>query len=284
MAPVWQRIRQGLEESIQESKAAREEAAREAVLNPRRRVVNKLYHEFQRTISPHQWKYLPRAEEIFDLAPISRLINAPLDSEVKEEDFRLAMTELPSLLAAHSDEACRKYFRLMSDARTDTLSTEVASPSTESSSDSQSLAQIKKKLDRATSVFSCKQSSWTASDHGSPAVLIGVDDLLTHHCDREEWADLATCNQYTRPNPASSSLTFSPKGAAEVAVLVKLAGLDPDAASAGEMDTRDARFVCRMGLNNAEQDPGDDLCHLRVYSWRMAVSLFSSCQALVYID
>jgi hypothetical protein len=73
------------------------------------------YKEFQRTLHPSQWKYLPRTLEIAAFEGFSRHIEADVGVEVDGTTFDDAFLEFPNLLAAATEQRKATLRALMDD-------------------------------------------------------------------------------------------------------------------------------------------------------------------------
>ena len=184
------------------------------------------------------------------------------------DDFKPALESLPELLSALSDAKLRKFMDILA-MSTDSLPNQpecclgLDGNSQRVASSSQ---KITYSLDLATSVFECRQIPLVS--HSSPCILVGVEDIMTHHCELLSWS--ASSSAYSVADfasPPTSSVMFSWKGSETAGWLVQLVGLDAKTASAHAMDDKDIRYIC--DLCTPETYLGAQ--HSRVYTWRTAV-------------
>ncbi|KDR69738.1 hypothetical protein GALMADRAFT_145149 [Galerina marginata CBS 339.88] len=253
---IWQQVRARVEPKLLERKQARLDKELAAVKNSRIQIVHGLYTTFKSFLRPSQWRYLPRSIDICRFKPFARIINSPADSRIGAKDFDQAMADLPELLSAASDAKKRRL--------RDLLPAEINFVPFGQGDVSSELDH----LDLAISVFECYTER---GRHDASFVLVGVEDIMTHHCNDDSHG-LASASSYRR-YPGSQSRTgelrFSKEGSAVASTLVHLAGLDSRTASAADLDEKDLRFACSRCLAQKGDDGTWSRCG---YSWRTAIS------------
>ncbi|KDR69739.1 hypothetical protein GALMADRAFT_160246 [Galerina marginata CBS 339.88] len=263
---IWQRIRPRLEPSVQYHQKARLNKELAALKNSRRNIVRALYQTYRHSLVPSQWKYLPRTLDICQLEPFAQVIDAPPDVAVKSGDFTAGMEILPELLSSLSDTKRKEFRKMLLEAKTVQRSDGQhdrgpIDPGPSSSHEPPDL------LDLATSVLECHQRYGIHE----PSGIVGVEEILTHHCDaeRRESTAMDWCEWYIDIREPTRSVKYSFQGSTTASLLVQLSGLDPATALASEMDEKDLRFTCCRCLPER-----DFLCRwiAEGYSWRRAIS------------
>jgi hypothetical protein len=145
-----------------------------------REIIHTSYQEFQKTLMPSQWKYLPRTFDICALDPFTEVLNAKPDIVVTAANFEDAFHQLPELLSADSHSRKERARSLL---KIPTPVTQPASSSpkpgeivgSEASSSSSNSSQPNP-LDLATAIFTCHEPPCSAP------YLFGWDDIAHHHC------------------------------------------------------------------------------------------------------
>lgn len=86
-----------------EAKPERLEQEMKSIRAERRAIVHASYEEYQKTLMPAQWAYLPRTIDVCAMGPFAEVLNAAADVTITRTDFEDAFDHLPELLAADSD-------------------------------------------------------------------------------------------------------------------------------------------------------------------------------------
>lgn len=218
----------------------------------RRGILANRYKEFQRTLHPSQWRYLPRTLEIASLEPFAQHIGAEVEVEVEESTFNDAFLELPRLLATATEH------------RRAALSTLIGGAPKEDGEIGVD------PIDLATAVFKC------AEFHGNLypfRYVFGWDEISSHHCLSEQEGTYRGLF-YRPPSTFRNSpavLEYSPEIANVVQKLAQLLGLDAATATPADFDKKNLRFSCECCPWFAEKDR-----FYRVgYTWRHMVGFLS---------
>lgn len=241
---VWIKIRPILEPEVKQHAMA--EAARkfDLIKDTRRSLVAELLDAYELTLPPSQWRFLPGVHEVCEYSPFAEVINAPGDILITAADFQLAMQELSDPLESARAAKLEQLRAILS----------VSSTPVKHGVD---------RLDLATSVFRCYQGP--PFIHAKAYVLVGIDDLMSHRCDKHEG--------YFNPAYPISHREFSADGERIARRLVELAGLDSDTALASDMDAKDLRFTCKC-CEIRQPLPGVLCPSNRAYPWRAAVRFY----------
>jgi hypothetical protein len=213
------------------------------------------YEEFQRTLHPSQWKYLPRALEIITIEDFSRHIEGDIEMEVDGTTFDQAFLEFPSLLAAATEQR-KTTLRALMDG-TPREDGEIGPDS----------------IDLATAAFQCIEV------HNFPRpfrYVFGWDEIASHHCLPEMEHTDGVYYYHGSRKTAPSRLRYLPEVAIVVRKLAQLIGLDAATATAADFDEKDKRFSCEGCPCNRDQGR-----YLQFgYTWRNLVSLPSATDSL----
>ena len=89
---------------MKRSKAQRLESELGIIKYRRRQVLSFRYQQFQHTLHPSQWKYLPRTLEIAEFEAFAQHIEADAEIEVAGSTFDDAFSELPNLLVVATEQ------------------------------------------------------------------------------------------------------------------------------------------------------------------------------------
>ena len=211
---VWNRIRPMLEPGVKERKARRLGRELASIKRNRRCILSARYTDFQRTLHPSQWRYLPKTLEISAFEPFARHIEADVEVEVDRTTFDDAFLALPNLLATATEQRKVTLRTLM-----DGTLREDGGIGLEP-------------LDLATAVFQCSATH----------TVFGWDEIATHHClpGLEDWSFYP----YPKLEGAPVDLKYSPKIANIVRKVAQLVGLDATTATAADFDEKNLRFGC----------------------------------------
>jgi len=211
----------------------------------RRQILAIRYKDYQRTLYPSQWKYLPRVLEIVEFEPFSRHIDADVGVEVDGKAFDDAFLEFPNLLAAATDQRKAIMRSLLGDT---------AREDGEIGADPIDLASAVFKCDEAPSIPHFKY-------------IFGWDEIASHHCIREEEGIHYRTESALRTAPLE--LKYIPEIAKVVRKLAQLIGLDATTATSADFDEMDKRFSCNACSCFKEKDR-----FLRTgYTWRNLVCM-----------
>ena len=227
-------------------KTARLKADESTIRCNRRHIIYLRYKDYQSTLHPSQWKYLPRTLEITGYEPFARHVEAPVDVEVTAATFDDAFAHLPELLAAAMDARKKSLRDLLpngipmnegvnTDARYDPM-------------------------DLATATFQCKEDF---------AFLFGWDEIASHHCRGEQEGVLLTYNADLQPKTTAPLVEYNPFAAKEVKSVVGLVGLDFTTTTPADLDGKDLRFACDSYGGGWER-------YTKGYDWRNLVRFSSS--------
>jgi hypothetical protein len=198
-------------------KAARLQAEASKILCGRRQIIYSRYKDFQRTLHPSQWRYLPQTWEIIGYEPFARHVDAPLEVEVTVVTFDDAFAHLPKLLAAAME------------GRKNSLRDLCPNGPNEDETIDTSLDL----MDLATATFQCKQD---------PAFLFGWDEIASHHC-REEVV-LFTHDGVLPLKTTPLLVEYSPWAANVVKKVAEVIGLDHTTVTPADLDEENMRFSC----------------------------------------
>jgi hypothetical protein len=232
---------------VLEKKKERLEREKGEIRSARRAIVHTLYQEYQKTLIPSQWKYLPPTVDICAMDPLAAVLDAELDVAVTAADFEDAFRQLPGLISADFDAR-----KLHARSLLKTLANQPACGAPgqgeitdgEASSSSNSLPPDA--LDLSTAVFRCHEASCRES------YLFGWDDIAQHHCKPD--LDLRSYSswmpwiqtRHVEYKPGLPKMGFHALGSEIAAAVVRAAGLNDNVATASDMDakTKDIRFGC----------------------------------------
>jgi len=214
---VWQRIRPELEARALTNKTQRLEQEHAELRMARRMLVRNRYGDYARTLSPSQWKYLPRPLDICSFEPFTELITADPDIIVTSQSFDEAFEMLPELLSSAAEERRKSKLALLPPAITGSA----VDP-----------------LELATSAFQCQKCSKSSFYYSN--ILFGWNDIASHHC------GVQTAGLFSSPsaNEVDNPGAYNMEAAKWVGKIVEKVGLDPATATVVEMDNKDVRFTC----------------------------------------
>jgi len=246
---VWSRIRPLLEPAVKEQRARRLEKQRAITRQHGRWILSARYKEFQCTLHPSQWKYLPRTLEIAAFEGFSRHIEADVGVEVDGTAFDDAFLEFPTLLTAATEQRKKTLRALIVDSPIEFEDGEIGADP----------------IDVATAVFRCIEV------HNFPRpfkYVFGWDEIASHHCLPESTDNSCYAPESTL-RKAPPELKYIPEIALVVRKLAQLIGLNAASATAADFDNIDKRFTC-----DACPFPKDKGQYSQIgYTWRNLVSL-----------
>ena len=217
------------------------------IRSARRAIVHSFYQEYQKTLRPSQWKYLPRTLDICAMDPFSAVMNAEADVVVTAADFEDAFRQLPELIAANFEARklhARSLLKVPTSANQPTCSAPEQGEIVVGEASSSSTSLLPDVLNLATAVFRCHEASCKLN----PRVpyLFGWDDIAQHNCKSDLGSYASDYHLMDEPGP--SKIEFSAAGSEIAAAVVRVAGLDDKVATVSDMDakTKDIRFGCPL--------------------------------------
>lgn len=207
---------------------------RESLIASRKRVIDKIYTNYLKSLVPTEWASHPPLETIYKLDALAEFINNPSDSEVDITAWTHAHNQLPAIMESiRSLNATKKAFLLS------------LIPA-----DNGQAARKETSLDLAIAIFQCTTCSYP---HQPRQPLIGWQSAIYHRCRFGGY-----------PGRIDSEPTLQFIGASTVRAIGSLLGLDMTSATARDFDLRAARFFC-LGCQSSS------ICQLQVLTWREAV-------------
>jgi hypothetical protein len=228
---AFRKIRPRLEEFVITRKVARLKMERQTLLES-------IYQDYQKSLDPDSWQYLPPSKLLKSIEGFSDFLNAPYD---KRGDMApsYAVSLFPEFIANWTREQQEAVVSLF--------------PSTVPDLDHQMKL---KKLELATSVFTCVDCRYKIRDG---RVLLGWNNICRHRRSTAG-SNIHVCGAQELNELASA--------AAES--LVRCVGLDPATTTIEQMNTRNDRFLC----SNCTSEPSRGVIGLKVYNWVECVSPF----------
>jgi hypothetical protein len=244
---VWKRIRPILEPTVLQCKQERLENERKDARSARRAIIHTSYKEFQKKLTPSQWKYLPRTFDICALDPFAKVLDAEPDVMVTAADFEDAFRQLPDLLLASSD-AHKIHLRSLLKISTSVNHPASSAPGAGEVIHSEALSSSSSSpqpdpLDLATAVFTCRE-------HCSAPAIFGHDDIAQHHCrlDFDKLENIGGLFSFWQHRidgaPGPPTIDFSVERSRIAGAVVRAAGLDDRVGTVSDMDEKDLRFEC----------------------------------------
>jgi hypothetical protein len=214
----------------------------------RRAIVHPLYQEYQKTLIPSQWKYLPRTVDICAMDPFFLVVDAEFDVVVTAADFEDAFRRLPELISADFDARklhARSLLKVPMSAKQPACSGPEPREIVVGEASSSSNSLLPDILDLATAVFTCHG----ASCERNPRLpyLFGWEGIAQHHCsDFGSDASHYWFQHLLEDEPGPPMIEFSASGSEIAAAVVRASGLDDKVATISDMDvkTKDIRFGC----------------------------------------
>ncbi|KAJ3502257.1 hypothetical protein NLJ89_g8968 [Agrocybe chaxingu] len=287
---IWTRIRPLLEPAVLQKKRERLEREMQGIRSARRTIVHTSYQEFQTTLMPSQWKYLPRTVDICAMEPFAKVIDAEADVTVTAADFAEAFRQLPDLLTAASDARklmARKLFENRNqldpfnfrESRTKQPPPSAPEPEAgEIVEDAGPPSPPPDPLDLATTVFACQEVPYGGYGNIAP-YLFGWDGVASHNnCRPDLFSPAADRNQWylrrIEVSPGPPKVAFSVSGSNAARAVVEAAALDEKTATVSDMDAKDLRFEC--SACPAKKKVGSTSWTKPGYKWRDFVSISRS--------
>jgi len=202
----------------------------------RQELLESIYQDYQKSLDPDRWQYLPPCKLVESIEGFSDFINAPYD---KRGDMApsYAVSLFPDFIADWTRKQQEDVVSLFPSTMPD-------------------LDHKLKKLELATSVFTCVDCRYKIRDG---RVLLGWNDLCRHR------RSIAGSNVNVCGIQVLNELASA---AAES--LVRCVGLDPGTTTIEQMNMRDDRFLC----SNCTSGPSRTVFGLKVYNWVECVSPF----------
>ncbi|KAF7319711.1 hypothetical protein MKEN_00752800 [Mycena kentingensis (nom. inval.)] len=202
-ARAWRAILPVLMPLVEKQRIQRLSEEREYLLASRRRVITAVVSQVLRTSPAQLWPHLPPAESLYAWPPVKSLIDDPSHRPFTENDTKLldALVHLPEFSIAWRAAQREKTLRLLPAGTPPNL---------------------------ATNIFTCTaESAIDASERCTTGnVLFGLDGV-------------SACMGFMGPRcwlDVTHRPAFAREGAAAVAAIAELVGLDPRAATEAEMD------------------------------------------------
>ena len=222
----------------------------EELRTQRRQIFNARYLEYQRSLSPSQWKYLPTTLEIIHYEAFAQFIEADIDVNVTASTFDDAFERFPEHHAAAMEKRRATLRPLL--------------PNYDEKEEGEISETVSDPLELAKAVFQCQTKG--APHHFS--FVFGWDDIASHHC----LVERSGRSPYSTPidSPSTPQLEYVVHPAKVVEKLVRLSGLDPMTATASDLDQKNLRFYCPVC--GPLKLSGDTIWRL-VYTWRTMVCL-----------
>ena len=219
------------------------------IRSARREIVHTAYQDYQKTLMPSQWKYLPRTVDICAMDPFAAVVNAEAGVVVTAADFEDAIRQLPELISTDFD-ARKLHARSLLKIPTLTDQPACSLPEMGEIVEGEALSSLNSLppdvLDLATTVFTCRELSCKINSKRS--YLFGWDDIAQHHCkpDLGPQSNSYYIQHQLNYEPELPKIEFSALGSEIAAVVVRAAGLDDKVATVSDMDakTKDVRFGC----------------------------------------
>jgi len=226
-----------------ERKADRLQKEASKIRGIRRQIIHSRYKEYQRTLHPSRWKYIPQTLEIIGYEPFARHVNAPVEAEVTAATFDDAFAHFPQLMIAAMEERKTSLRDLL--------------PRDENSGANHD------PMDLATAAFRCEEED--------SVFLFGWDEIASHHCREQD--GVLNYNADLQPKTTTPSVGYSPLAANVIKKVIDVVGWDCATATPSELDNRDLRFSCDSCGSHTE----GGWIHYEVgYDWRTLVRLQSS--------
>jgi len=218
----------------------------------RRDIIHTSYKEYQKTLMPSQWKYLPRTVDICTMDPFAAVVDAEADVAVTAADFEDAFRQLPELISTDSDARklhARSLLNILPAVNLPASSAPEPGEIVEGEASSFSSSLQPDPLDLATAAFTCREASCNFNRRES--YLFGWDDIAQHHCKSD--LGLVSSNMYwiyqrVEYEPGPPKIDFSAQASEIAAAVVRAAGLDDKVATVSDMDAKakDIRFGCSV--------------------------------------
>jgi len=229
---VLERKRKRLDREMREIRSARREA------------IHGSYKEYQKTLMPSQWRYLPPTFDICAMGPFAAVVDTEGDATVTAADLEDAFRQLPELISADSD-ARKLHARSL--LKIPTAVNQPVSSALEPGEIVQGALSSSHPdpLDLATATFTCRE----ASCRNINRYLFGWDDIAQHHCKSDLGSlssDIYWIPRRVEYEPGAPKFDFSARGSEIAAAVVRAAGLDDKVATVSDMDANanDIRFGC----------------------------------------
>ncbi|KDR73534.1 hypothetical protein GALMADRAFT_142017 [Galerina marginata CBS 339.88] len=201
------------------------------IKNERQQLLENIYRDYQKTVDPDCWQYLPPARLVNTIEGFSEFINAPY-TERGSMDPGHAVSLFPDFVSAWTKKQQVKTLELFpTESPEEDFETRLA------------------KLELVTSVVTCGDCKLKVQEG---RVLLGWKHICRHR--RTLIAGyLEPCSKY--------EINANAKAAA--ASLVSCVGLDPATTTIQDMDVRNDRFLC----GNCMSETSHGISGLKAYTW-----------------
>lgn len=233
---AFREIRPRLEERVISRKIDR-------LKQERRKLLESLYMDYQQTLEPDSWQYLPPSTFVTTITGFSDFLNAKYDTR-GDVALEYAMTLFPDPITVWTKAQKERIADLVR-------------PSSVKSSDEEALESKMQHLELATSIMRCEDCKFRST---RGLALVGWENILRHIC-------LEVGPQYN----SCQAIEVDEGACAAAASLVCCLGLDPKTTTIKDMDERDARFLC----GNCISETSRGITGLKVYTWMECVRIFS---------
>ncbi|KAJ6538327.1 hypothetical protein DFH09DRAFT_1398671 [Mycena vulgaris] len=218
----WNKARPHVLPFVAAARTARLERERALLVSSRSAAVGVAASHVLRTAPPETWAYNPPAYTVETFEPLRELIQDPSTAQLADSDPRLAdaLLGLPAFVLAWRAEKRALLASLLPLAST----SEAAGP------------PDGRRLELATTVFTCLGSWVGGTSVTAGRSLIGWEGAGAHLRCR-------SLQRFWQGRPH-----YAPEGAAAARELVRLVGLDPETATAAQMDQLcgEKRFLCGL--------------------------------------
>ncbi|KAJ7469848.1 hypothetical protein B0H11DRAFT_2435477 [Mycena galericulata] len=225
----WNKARPHVLPLVEATRATRLTHEREQLLAARERAVSEAASCVLRTAPAASWAYRPPGYAIETFEPLRALVDEPSDAPLTADDPRLAdaLVGLPRFVRAWQAEKRALLASLLPPAP-------ASSPLRAINADVEADEDDARRLALATSVFTCLGSWVGARSVAAGRALIGWEGAGAH----------LRCRSLQRY--WENRVHYAPEGAEAAVALLALVGLDPEWATAGEMDAVcvQKRFLC----------------------------------------
>ena len=204
----------------------------------RLQLLESIYKDYQKSLTPDEWQYLPPGRLVKDIEGFSEFKDAPYD---KRGDMApgYAAQLFPAFIADWT--------------RSQQLETLKLFPQPEGFEEP--FETRLKRLDLATSVVTCMGCKYTVRDGWT---LLGWKSICRHRRNNMP-GFVHPCSTYE----------VNDNAVAAAASLVSCVGLDPSTATIEEMNARNDRFMC----GNCMAEDGHGVRGLKAYTWVECVSV-----------
>ncbi|KDR85928.1 hypothetical protein GALMADRAFT_393643 [Galerina marginata CBS 339.88] len=212
----WAKLQSLFIPAITAATQKRLELERKKLLEQRTDFVKGVYKKYCISYPPATWAYLPPVSAVIQFSSVLRLVNAPPDEQLVEEDV---LELLPREVGDWTESIMKQLVSFL--------------PRSSLCAVESTTSRDFNALGLATSVFQCPCSS-SRYDSRTGGSLIGWDGAVPH----------LSCYALVPGWGSEKWPHFSQRGHDAAIILVRLLGLDPATTKMWEMDALDRRFVC----------------------------------------